>query len=221
VAEQWCDVFTCFDVMCVADGGCMALFHGVTCVFGYGWSPTVGHTHRRTVEKCDTGSHLLPLTPRGVFVRALCLCQVTRRARLAAFPGVSCNRTPVVSVYTRCSCPRRSTSSGVGGDDMVPLVATLQHGDGDEKHAYTCAASPDGKVWVTAGQGGVIKVWDAATRACVHYQPMPHMELRSCDVSSSHPTVLAWPLPRMTTPWPSGRCQLGKWSACCVGTRAP
>jgi len=67
-----------------------------------------------------------------------------------------------------------STSSGVGGgdDDVGPLVATLQQGDrGGAKTARTCAASPDGKVWVTAGAGGVIKVWDAATRACVRTLP--------------------------------------------------
>ena len=75
VAEQRCDVCTCVHVVCVHDGGLVTLFHGVTCVFGYGWTPT-----QTQVEKCDTGSHLLPLAPHGVCVRALCLHKVTRRA---------------------------------------------------------------------------------------------------------------------------------------------
>ena len=64
---------------------------------------------------------------------------------------------------------RTRDDSDDGAASPVVATATLVHDA--TKEVWTCAVSPDGKWWVTAGQGGIIKVWDAASRACVRTLP--------------------------------------------------
>ena len=75
---------------------------------------------------------------------------------------------------------RTRDDSDDGAASSVVATATLVHDT--TTWVCTCAVSPDGKWWVSAGKGGIIKVWDAASRACVRTLP-PDAAHGSSDVN--------------------------------------